>query len=357
MDKFAVYPQPSGGEPIWLSPDDCVGSGGEGSVYVAKKPLSGGKIAIKIFSPRKLSDNSLYRKISTMVEIGKRNQKSLVNHSSIAWPKLSVFDKDKRFFGYAMKHVPGKPLTKLANSKIYENHFPDMDREKVAQMLICLWKSVQFLHERDIYIGDVNLNNVMCSSHYQTCWIDVDSFQIWNSDNPTSFYPCPVGRPELTAPEHQGIENFAEVRRNRESDLFSLAILTFQCLMLGRHPFEHIGGGSPVDNLRKGHVPYLSGGAIPGREGGVPPGPWYNMWDWYTRKVKVLFQRALKDGFHDVKLRPSANEWIKAMKAYIYVLNNPGEMFSHRWEMMPDEPKPRGQDPRDARGVRSTQQR
>lgn len=355
MDKIAVYPQPSGGEPIWLSQDDCVGTGGEGRVYVAKKPGAKEKIAIKIFSKRKLSDDILSRKISAMVEMGKRNQ-TLVNYSRIAWPKLSVFDKDKRFVGYAMKRANGVPLTKLAHPKVYENHFPDMDREKVAQMLICLWKSAQFLHERDICIGDVNLNNVMCSVHYKTCWIDVDSFQIGNPDNPASFYPCPVGRPELTPPEHQDI-NFTEIKRNRESDLFSLAILTFQCLMLGRHPFEHIGGGSPVDNLRKGHIPYLSGGAIPGEEGAVPPGPWYNIWDWYTHNVKNLFQRALRDGLHNVKLRPSADEWIKALDAYIHVLNNPGEKFSHRWEMMPDEPKPRGQDHRDTRVVRSTQQR
>lgn len=292
-----------------------------------------------------------------MVEIGKRNQEALVNYSRIAWPKLSVFDKDKHFVGYAMKYVNGKPLTKLAHPKVYENNFPDMNREKVAQMLICLWKSVQFLHERDIYIGDVNLNNVMCSAHYKTCWIDVDSFQVGNPDSPASFYPCPVGRPELTPPEHQGMENFAKVRRTRESDLFSLAILTFQCLMLGRHPFEHIGGGSPVDNLRKGRVPYLSGGSIPGEEGAVPPGPWYNIWDWYTHKVKKLFQRALRDGLHDVRLRPSADDWITTLNEYVRVLNNPNKRFAHRWEMMPDEPKPRGQDHRDTRGVRSTQQR
>jgi len=357
MAEIAVYPQPSGGEPIWLSPEDRVGSGGEGKVYVAKKPQSKEKIAIKIFSEKKLSDSGLFRKISAMVEMGNRNNKALIKHSRIAWPQLSIFDKNERFVGYAMKRAQGVPLTKLAHPKVYENHFSDMNREKVSQMLICLWKSVKFLHERDIYIGDVNLNNVMCSPSYKTCWIDVDSFQIGNPDNPASFYPCPVGRPELTPPEHQGTENYAEIRRTRESDLFSLAILSFQCLMLGRHPFEHIGGGSPVDNLRKGRVPYLSGGSVPGSEGAVPPGPWYNTWDWYIYDVKNLFQRALRDGLHDARLRPSADEWIKALNAYIYRLNNPGEKFSHRWEMMPDEPKPRGQDHRDTRDVRPTQQR
>jgi len=357
MAEIAVYPQPSGGEPIWLSPEDRVGSGGEGKVYVAKKPQSKEKIAIKIFSEKKLSDSGLFRKISAMVEMGNRNNKALIKHSRIAWPQLSIFDKNERFVGYAMKRAQGVPLTKLAHPKVYENHFSDMNREKVSQMLICLWKSVKFLHERDIYIGDVNLNNVMCSPSYKTCWIDVDSFQIGNPDNPASFYPCPVGRPELTPPEHQGTENYAEIRRTRESDLFSLAILSFQCLMLGRHPFEHIGGGSPVDNLRKGRVPYLSGGSVPGSEGAVPPGPWYNIWDWYIYDVKNLFQRALRDGLHDVRLRPSADEWIKALEKYIHVLNHPGKLFPHRLEMMPDEPKPRGQDHRDTRDVRPTQQR
>lgn len=357
MNEITVYPPHSGGEPIRLSPEDCVGSGGEGSVYVTKMPKSKEKVAIKIFSDKKLSDSAksdLPRKIAAMVEMGNRNNKALIKYSRIAWPQLLVFDKNKRFAGYAMKRAQGMQLTKLAHPKVYENHFPDMNREKVAQMLICLWKSVKFLHERDIYIGDVNLNNVMCSAYYKTCWIDVDSFQIENPGSPTGFYPCPVGRPELTPLEHHGVENFTQVRRNSESDLFSLAILTFQCLMLGRHPFEHIGGGSPVDNLRKGHVPYLSGGSIPGKDGAVPPGPWYNIWDWYTHDVKNLFQRTLKDGLRNIRSRSSADDWIKALKAYVYVLNNP-ERFLHRREMIPDEPKPRGQDPRDTRGVRSTQ--
>lgn len=351
-NDIIVYDRPSGGKPLALPESARIGEGGEGAVYAVPRSGDGKKIAVKIFSKKTLSEKRdfLSRKITAMVEIGKRQNRELINCQMVAWPRVIAYDGNGEFVGYGMQLAEGKTLSRLAHFVLYKKHFPDMNREDVANMLIRLWESAEFLHRHNIYIGDVNTNNVLCSENYEICWIDTDSFQVEN-------WPCPVGRPEMTPLEHLDVarENgYESVKRTRESDLFSLAILTFQCLMLGKHPYAHIGGGDPVDNLRKGHVPYLTGGYSPGKHGAVPPGPWYNVWDWYTHEIKKMVQLALKDGAKDISRRPSAADWANALGAYIRVLNH--RSSKHRREMVPDVPKPRGRDPRDLRSVRSINQ-
>src|SRR5712691_4689158 len=75
--------------------------------------------------------------------------------------------------------------------------------------------------------------------------VDTDSFQVCEPHNGV-VYRCPVGKPEFTPPELQGCP-FAQVDRAPEHDLFGLAVLLFQLLMEGTHPFAGVyqGHGDP----------------------------------------------------------------------------------------------------------------
>ena len=338
-NDIIVYDKPRNGKALCLPESARVGGGGEGVVYAVNRPGDGKKIAVKVFSEKTLNENekrdSLSRKIAAMVEIGKRDNCALINFPMAAWPQLSVYGEDGAFVGYGMRLAEGKTLLRLAHPMLYKEHFPGMDREKVADMLFRLWESAQFLHARDICIGDVNLTNFLCNDRYEGCWIDADSFQVGG-------FPCPVGRPEMTPPEHLD-KNYEDIVRTPRSDLFSLAILTFQCLMLGRHPYDHIGGeGNSVDNLRKGHFPYTTGNAPPGKQGAVPTGPWYRMWSHYTFKIKKLFARAFKEGAGDPLKRPSSGEWMSTLKEYVGVLRSPTAYGKHSRDMKPAEEKQKG---------------
>ena len=99
----------------------------------------------------------------------------------------------------------------------------------------------------------------------------------------------------MIAPEHHGA-NLKVVDRTPESDLFSLAILMFKCLMLGRHPYDSVGGGDVQENLRRGHFPYGTGGAAPGFQGAIPNGPWYLIWSHLSFDLKTLLIRTFTDG-------------------------------------------------------------
>ena len=323
------------GNSLCLSSADRIGGGGEGDVYAVCPPGGKKKIAVKIFNEEKLEKDGkiLSEKIARMVEMGQESDKALVKHPNFAWPQLSACDKNEKFVGYGMRLAEGKPLSRLAHPMLYKEHFPGMDRENVAQMLVRLWASARSLHDFGVYIGDVNLNNVLCTENYEICWIDVDSFQVGE-------HRCLVGRPEMTPPEHLG-KQYADIDRTRESDLFSLAILTFQCLMLGRHPYEHIGASTPEDNLRKGKYPYTEGSAAPGKQGAIPKGPWYIMWSHYTFKIKKEFALAFK-GKRDPLRRPSADKWIKVLEEYLGLLRSPTAYGKHSRDMIPSKPKAEG---------------
>lgn len=343
MTNITVFNNPdANGTPLQLSDAQQIGQGGEGTVYKSLIPGLTKAIAIKIFSAKKLESetdrNRLCKKIDAMVKMGHDDNRALINFPKVAWPQISVYDQEGRFCGYGMRHAKGTPLTKLAHFKLYTKHFSDMDREKVANMLIGLWESAKFLHDRKIYIGDVNPTNVLCTKKYGICWIDADSFQIEG-------FPCMVGRPEMTPPEHLD-KNFSEIERNAESDRFSLAILSFLCLMLGRHPYDNIGASKPAENLRNGHFPYITGGAVPGTRGGVPKGPWHKIWSHYTYNIKGLFVNMFT-GSRDPYDRPSTEEWVHALNQYIKQLQRKepaitesGEDFWHCRKMVPDTVKP-----------------
>jgi DNA-binding helix-hairpin-helix protein with protein kinase domain len=215
------------------------------------------------------------------------------------------------------------PLKYLAHTQLYEKKFPGITRENIVNLMINLIDTVSKLHELEVYLGDINLENVLCDS---TTWnvslIDADSYQVGD-------YPCPVGRPEMTPLEHHG-KDFSSVKRTKESDCFSLAILMFHCFMLGRHPYDNIGGGNPVENLEKGRFPYGTGGMAPGRDGAIPPGNWYNLWSHLSFKLKSLFIKTFKDGASDPSSRASLSEWKTALQDYSYNIKsgyNTNEVF------------------------------
>lgn len=321
MSEIVVYDKPSGGEPLRFNESHRVASGGEGAVYVVSVN-NGKKIAIKVFKEQQLKKyRHLEQKIADMVEFGRKNGGELVNFRGIAWPQISAYNKSGKFVGYGMRYVEGKKLTDMANLKAYRNkkHFPDMDREKLSKMLIDVWKSVKFLHERGIYIGDVNLNNVLCSENYEICWIDVDSFQIRKLST-SGVWPCLVGHPEMIPPEHLQ-KDLGKVKRSHESDCFSLAVLSFKCLMLGRHPYDHIGVGSVIEKMQKAHFPYVNNQQL-NSNGGIPKGPWEIMWSHYTPSLQRFFVRALDNGASGISKRPSVDEWVDELAAYIKELNS-----------------------------------
>ena len=216
----------------------------------------------------------------------------------------------------------------LAHAMAYREQFPNLDRPAVVAYLLNLLGTLKELHTVGVMVGDYNLANFLCYPGSDTVTlIDCDSWQV-NAAGQT--FHCPVAAPDMLAPELQDKE-LGKISRTLESEHFSLAILLFKVLMLGRHPYDVVGGAGPVENIRKGHFPYGQGG------GGIPKGPWFNIWSHLPFKLKEQLIGTFKEGAPDASARTSISEWIDVLNLYQRELGRGW----HDTQMKPVTPKPK----------------
>lgn len=281
-------------------------SGGEGNVYPL---IDRSELLVKWYHPEVLQKRGteLREKTEAMINI----KKDFSGHS-VSWPLLSVFDAKKNWIGYAMRRADGVPLGRLAHAMAYQKSFPTLNRSDIAGYLLSLLDAVQMLHKAGVRIGDYNFNNILCTpGSSRVALIDCDSYQMERNGR---VYPCPVGSPDMTPKEHHG-KAFDQILRSEESERFSVAIVLFKCLMLGRHPYDIVGGEDPVSNLREGRFAYGRGNS------GVPVGVWYNIWSHMSHRLKSMFITTFTEGAGDISKRPTIEEWMKGLDIYRSEMN------------------------------------
>ena len=295
-------------------------SGGEGQVF----PLAGKPgIVVKQYHPEVLQKRGteLQAKTEAMIDLRER-----FDHPCLSWPRMGVFDAKGQWIGYAMRRAQGLPMGHMAHAVAYRKHFPTLDRTHIAAYLLSLLGAVRTLHRSGVCIGDYNFNNVLCTpGSAQLTLIDCDSYQL---EHQGRTYPCPVGSPDMTPLEHHG-QAFDKIRRTEHSELFSVAIMLFKSLMLGRHPYDIRGGEDPVSNLRAGQFAYGKGNR------GIPAGDWYNIWSHMPHRLKEMFIHTFTEGAANPARRPALDDWHQALSVYL------AEMHKgwHEVAVRPAQPK------------------
>lgn len=275
--------------------------GGEGEIY----PLAQREnVLVKLYHPSELAKrgSELEKKVEAMRTVARLRQ-----FNGVSWPLISVYDQNRRWVGYAMYRAEGKPMFYLAHALLYKKHFPGLDRRGLVDYLIQLVQHLLVLHKDGVMVGDYNLHNILCHPvSNKVTLIDCDSYQLEINGH---HYPNPVGSPDMTPKEHHG-SKFSQLVRTPESEAFSLAIILFKCLMLGRHPYDIVGGEDPVTNLRRGNFAYGIGNK------GIPKGDWYNIWSHMPHRLKALFIRTFTDGADDPSKRAFPAEWLDVLQIY-----------------------------------------
>lgn len=293
---------------------ELIKSGGEGTVYPL---LSRSDLVVKIYHDHLLLDKERKRKIFSQIDIYNESR-SIFKDISVAWPLIAIFDIDKKWVGYAMKKANGKTMSVFRNPKLVKKHFPDLNRTILIDYLINLLKTAGKLHQNNIFLGDINLDNFLINKDDKSVtFIDCDSYQFQINN---ILFSCNVGQDAMIPPEHQG-KKLSSVIRNENSDIFSLTVICFMLLMSGRHPYEHIGGASTVQNIANGHFPY--GQPIrPGINGAIPPGYWYTWWSHLSYKLKSAFMTTFTEGAKSPDKRIRLSELIKLLSQYKWLIEN-----------------------------------
>src|SRR5205807_3008042 len=171
-------------------------------------------------------------------------------------------------------------------------------------------------------VGDLNESNVLASETALVTLVDTDSFQVRDPQTGT-IHRCPVGKPEFTPPELQG-KAFRQLDRAPEHDAFGLAVLIFQLLMEGAHPFAGIVPGREdpppmAERIAAGRFPHRPPRAalffLRRRAAGPRrPNPLAPPFEILHPELRRLFVRCFVAGHRRPRARPGAQEWQRALE-------------------------------------------
>jgi serine/threonine protein kinase/rRNA-processing protein FCF1 len=293
--------------------------GGEGVIYEIQNSV----FVCKIYHNRDLTSGR-QRKIEKLLE---RN----IRDESICYPRSAVYDSTGTFRGVTMPKADSQSKSlghSLFHSSFVKTH-PQWNRKDSVRLALTILRKIESLHFLNILIGDINPLNILVKDAKNVYFVDCDSYQVEG-------FPCPVGTPEFTAPEIQGTK-FNTFLRNKEHELFAIAVLLFKIFMPGKKPYACVGGEGVTENIKNGHFPYPLGERHAVR---IPEGPCKYAWSHLSFRIKKAFNQCFhidernntrlaldKDG-NDVILlyngRIDVTDWIRIIKNYEYTLNTEG---------------------------------
>jgi hypothetical protein len=277
-----------------------IGTGGEGTVYaVDGDPGVVAKIYAEPPGPEQVG------KLEAMVATGDELLRRVAT-----WPTAVLAGADGPA-GFLMPRLASQlPLHELFGPRRRQELFPDAHWTFLVHAALNVARAFEAMHERDIVVGDVNSNNVVIHANAKTRFIDCDSFQIRRDG---TLYRCTVGVPEYQPPELQS-GDLATVERLPQHDAFGLAVMVFQLLFVGKHPFAGIlppqftGDATIGANIGAGHFFYGPGA----ERAGLRPPPGSLALTALPDAIAALFERAF---LGDPAGRPSAAEWRVALRA------------------------------------------
>lgn len=282
-----------------------IGSGGEGKVFQVQNNRD---FVAKIYYKQVEAEKA--DKLRVMVNL---HSEQLTKVSS--WPIDVLFVGKKTVAGFIMPKIAGyKEIHMLYGPKTRLRDFPFADWAFLVHVAGNLARAFNNIHQTGQIVGDVNHNNIVVSSNGMVKFIDCDSFQIMSSGK---VFPCHVGVMTHQPPEFQSKLSLRGLMRTHNHDNFGLAVLIFQLLFMGRHPFsgQFIGlGEMPLEKAIKEYR-FAYGKNALGKLMKQPPGTL--RLGALPDKMAVLFERAFSiEG--SLGGRPRPQEWIDA----IQVLSN-----------------------------------
>lgn len=250
---------------------EFVAEGGEGAIYLTSLP----NVVCKTYFKEQLT-GARKEKLDLMLS---RN----IAISGVCWPQELVFDGNGNFIGYLMPKAEGRKLRSVLHKKLMANYFPGWKRETLTQLAITILKTIDRLHKLNIFIGDINPENILVVNEKRVFVVDCDSFQVEG-------FPCPVGTDTFTSPDRQG-QNFTKFLRSREDELFAVTTLLFMILFPGKAPYSAQGGSEISENIKNRTFPYVRD-----NDSKPPDGPWQFIWSHLPRQLKEDFAAVFARG-------------------------------------------------------------
>ena len=297
MTTPVTYLGAKSGRPYTLA--TLIAGGGEGKVYT----LTGlPNRCAKIYSSA--IDAIRVEKLQTLISLSGVTQLTSVS----AWPEEILVDASKRPVGFIMPTVTGSnPLHIYLTPSDRQRLVPDASYGLLVHIAANLCRATGNFHQKGIVLADINSSNFLVLHDGTVRIIDCDSVQIGKSKK----FRAMVAMEEYVPSELQG-KRVADFSRTADHDNFGLAVLVFQLLVVGRHPFSG-NGATPLGKAiatRMHPFGRLHSKTCPFCVLGIDAS------DILSQRVKGLFAKAFDGGAMISRARPSAHEWMDALASF-----------------------------------------
>ena len=220
-----------------------LGTGGEGTVYAdGTRP----DFVLKIMhNPTTTSDAKTHAMLAAppAAQVGTYQGVDLVQ---IAWPQERLTDDSGGYLGFSMRFLDVSKTIGLAGwTNLRERRLNNLSLDDRLRIHLAanLASVTEYINDAGHALVDLKPLNVLA---YRTdgyvCLVDCDGFRIQHAG---SVFPASAYTPDFLAPEYHGYTVSAS-QLGEEQDRFALAVVIFQLLDNGIHPFAGNDGLSFV---------------------------------------------------------------------------------------------------------------
>ena len=285
------------GRPVALG--NRLASGGEGAVYTLRDDAG---FVAKVYHNQPTAQ--AVEKLAAMAGLATPALTAVA-----AWPTGLLRDaRTRQPAGFLMPRGTGELVQFLYNPAQRLKFFPRAGWKFQVRAAHNLAVAFEKVHQAGCLVGDVNESNALVSPDALVRLIDCDSFQVQANNRS---YLCEVGKPYYTPPELQG-KNFRGLTRTENHDRFGLAVLVYQLLFAGRHPYAGVYGGPGDPSFEQLIKEFrFAQGPLAASWGMAPPPHTPTLAD-IPPALGTLFRRAFESG-GEAGTRPTPGEWHAAL--------------------------------------------
>ncbi|MHC5915138.1 MAG: WD40 domain-containing protein [Nostoc sp.] len=266
------------------------------------------------------------QKLAVMIAHRPKEPNSHLNHISFAWPKSVLKDAQGDCVGFLMPEIKeAKELIDIYNPKRRKDLKLEVDWRFLHTTALNIASIIEAIHISGYVLGDIKPQNILVNDRALPSIIDTDSFQVRNPVN-AKVYRCLVGSEGFTPPELIG-KDFDSTDQTEVHDRFRLAVIIYQLLFGGQTPFAGKWSGTgdtPETNelIRQGLWLYAPNRLMQPVERTIPL-------EVVHPEVQRCFLRCFNDGYKNSNLRPTAGDWVKALRLAVNELTICGKLDSH----------------------------
>lgn len=222
------------GTPLQLRAN--LGEGGEGMVYDTNVP----NCVAKLYLPDKPADEE---KLKLLVNKGRDSAGRFNLLNNFCLPCKLIYDSGGKCVGYTMRKFNGDTLAGTLLQDELTRH--GWTRIQLATLGLNIIKSLRYLRLFNMFMGDINLRNILVNTDGDFAIIDTDSFQIEDR------YYCDCMRPEFTSPRYLEAAARGEKFRIESDENYAIATLLFCILMPEKKPFMSVDGLNEEQALKR----------------------------------------------------------------------------------------------------------